>query len=241
MPLRLGYLVVAISLAMSLSNPASPAEPLSFGILSAPPYGIERADKTVSGSNHDIAELIAAKAGLTFSYRLEPLARLISDLKAGKLDLMIMIPAGEMMPFAVAEIMPTSTVVLPKPGSSLTQYDDLKGKTLATLRGGNYDPRLTGNEDVKRYEVDSYALGLRMAKAGRVDGMIGPDFGLYYQVKVEGMQRDDFAPPLILNTRTLTLLGSKSITPELAATLKEAVEELRRSGEANAAADKYVN
>jgi ABC-type amino acid transport substrate-binding protein len=241
MPSRLGCLVAAIGLAVSLSNPASAAEPLSFGILSAPPYGIERADKTVSGSNHDIAELIAAKAGLAFSYRLEPLARLISDLKASKLDLMIMIPGDEMKPFAVAEIMPANTVVLPKPGSSLAQYADLKGKTIATLRGANYDPRLAVDEDVKRYEVDSYVLGLRMAKAGRVDGMIGPDFGLYYQVKVDGMKLGEFGSPLVLNTRTLTLLGSKSITPELAATIKAAVEELRRSGALSAAADKYVN
>jgi hypothetical protein len=89
--------------------------------------------------------------------------------------------------------------------------------------------------------VDSYVLGLRMAKAGRVDGMIGPDFGLYYQVKVEGMKLGEFGSPLVLNTRTLTLLGSKSITLELAATLKAAVEELRCSGALSAAADKYVN
>jgi ABC-type amino acid transport substrate-binding protein len=241
MPLRLRYFIVAAGLAAWLSGPASAAEPLSFGILAAPPYGIEGQDKTVSGSNHDIAELIAAKTGLSFSYRLEPLARLISDLKAGKLDLMIMIPGDEMKPFAVAEIMPTNTVVLPKPGSVLAQYADLKGKTIATLRGGNYDPRLAGDEDVKRYEVDSYLLGLRMAKSGRVDGMIGPDFGLYYQVKIEGMTRDEFGSPLVLNTRTLTLLGSKSIPPELAATLKAAVEELRRSGALSAAADRYVN
>ena len=154
---------------------------------------------------------------------------------------MIMIPGDEMKPFIVAEIMPANTVVLPKPGSSLAQYADLKGKTIATLRGANYDPRLAVDEDVKRYEVDSYVLGLRMAKAGRVDGMIGPDFGLYYQVKVDGMQLGEFGSPLVLNTRTLTLLGSKSITPELAATIKAAVEELRRSGALSAAADKYVN
>ena len=72
---RLEYLVVAIGLVARLSYPAAAAEPLSFGVLAAPPYGIERADKTVSGSNHDIAELIGAKVGLTFNYRLEPLAR----------------------------------------------------------------------------------------------------------------------------------------------------------------------
>jgi polar amino acid transport system substrate-binding protein len=241
MPSKLRSLIVAIGLSVSLPNPVPAAESLSFGILSAPPYGIERADKTVSGSNHDIGELIAAKAGLTFSYRLEPLARLISDLKAGKLDLMIMIPADEMKTFAVADIMPTKTVILPKPGSALAQYDDLKGKTFASLRGGNYDPRFSADQDIKKYEVDSYDLGLRMTKAGRVDGMIGPDFGLYYQAMVEGMKRDDFGPPLVLNTRTLTLLGSKSIAPELAAALKAAVEDLRRSGAAVAAADKYMN
>jgi hypothetical protein len=55
------------------------------------------------------------------------------------------------------------------------------------------------------------------------------------------MKRDEFGTPLILNTRMVTLLGSNSITPELAAKLKAAVEELRSSGAIAAAAAKYVN
>jgi polar amino acid transport system substrate-binding protein len=238
---RLGYLVAAIFLVVRLSYSAAAADPLSFGVLSAPPYGLERADKTVSGSNHDIAELIAAKVGLTFDYRLEPLARLIGDIKTGNLDLMIMIPAEELKPFALAEIMPSNSVVLTKADSSIAQFADLKGKTVAVLRGAVYDQRFASDDDIKKYEVDSYAIGLRMTKGGRVDGMIGPDFGLYYQIMLEGMKRDEFAAPLILNNRMLTLLGSKSITPELAAKLKAAVEELRSSGAITAAAAKYSN
>jgi ABC-type amino acid transport substrate-binding protein len=242
MPSRLGYLIVAIGLVVRLSHPAAAAEPLSFGVLAAPPYGLEHADKTVSGSNHDIGELIAAKVGLTFDYRLEPLARLLNDIKVGKLDLMIMIPSEEIkQQFGVAEIMPSNTVVLTQAGSAIAQFADLKGKTVAVLRGANYDQRFASDDDIKKYEVDSYAIGLRMTKGGRVDGMIGPDFGLYYQILLEGMKRAEFGTPLTLNTRTLCLLGSNSITPELAAKLKVAVEELRSSGAITAAAAKYVD
>jgi ABC-type amino acid transport substrate-binding protein len=237
---RSGFFAVAICLAVQPS-PSSAAEPLSFGVLAAPPYGLERGDKSVSGSNHDIAELIAHKAGLTFTYRLEPLARLISDLKAGKLDLMIMFPSEETKRFALAEIMPNNTVVLPKLGNALPQYSDLKGKTIAGLRGAVYDQQLTADDDVKKYDVDTYLMGLQMTKAGRVDGMIGPDFGLYYQIGLLGMKRDEFGPPLVLNTRMLFLLGSKTIAPELAARLKAAVDELRTTGAIAAAAHKYVD
>ena len=240
MPSRLGYLIVAIGLVVS--NPASAAEPLSFGVLAVPPYGLERADKTVSGSNHDIAELIAAKVGLTMNYRLEPLARLVNDLKAEKLDLMILIPGDDIkQQFALAEIMPSNTVVLSKAGSSIAQYADLKGKTIAVLRGAVYDQRFGSDDDIKKYEVDSYLIGLRMTKGGRVDGMIGPDLGLYYQIMLDGMKRGEFGTPLILNTRMLALLGSKSITPELSTKLKAAVEELRSSGAITAAVAKYVD
>ena len=105
----------------------------------------------MSGSNRDIGALIAAKVGLTFTYRLEPLARLVSDLKVGKLDLMIMFPTDETRPFAVAEIMPNNTVVLPKPGSSFPQFADLKGKTIASLRGAVYDKQFTADESIERY------------------------------------------------------------------------------------------
>lgn len=237
---RLAYIAVALSLALQVS-PVSAAEPLSFGVLSAPPYGLALEDKTVSGSNHDIAELIAAKIGLTFTYRLEPLPRLVSDLKAGKLDLMIMFPTEETKPFALAEIMPNNTVVLPTLGTSIPQYADLKGKTIGGLRGAVYDQQFAADGDVKKYDVESYHMGLQMTKSGRVDGVIGPDFGLYYQLRLEGMKRTEFGPPLVLNTRMLYLLGSKTITPELAAKLKAAVEELRKSGAIAAAANIYVN
>jgi hypothetical protein len=55
------------------------------------------------------------------------------------------------------------------------------------------------------------------------------------------MQRDEFGPPLVLNTRTGFLLASKTIKPELGAKLKAAVEELRNSGAIAAAEAKYVN
>ncbi len=238
---RLGYLIVAIGLGLRLSYPAAAAEPLSFGVLAAPPYGLEREDKTVSGLNRDFAALIAAKVGLTLDYRLEPLARLVSDIRVGRLDLMMMIARDDVKQFVVAEVMPNDTVVVMKPGSSIAQYADLKGKTVAVLRGAIYDQRFASDDEIKKYEVDSYAIGLRMTKGGRVDGMIGPDFGLYYQMGLEGMKRDEFGTPLILNTRMVTLLGSNSITPELAAKLKAAVEELRSSGAIAAAAAKYVN
>jgi ABC-type amino acid transport substrate-binding protein len=241
MPSRLGYLIVAIGLVARLSQPACAAETLSFGVLAVPPYGLERADKTVSGFNRDVAELIAAKVGLAFDYRLEPLARLVNDIKVGRLDLMIMIARDELKQFSLAEIMPNDSVVLTKAGSSIAQYADLKGRTVAVLRSAVYDQRFASDDDIKKYEVDSYTIGLRMTKGGRVDGMIGPDFGLYYQIMLDGMKRDEFGTPLILSTRSLSLLGSKSLTPEFTARLKAAVEELRTSGAIAAAAAKYAD
>jgi polar amino acid transport system substrate-binding protein len=239
--MTLKYFALALGLVLQLPSPLAAAEPLSFGVLVAPPYGLEREDKSVSGLNHDIGALIAAKLGLTFTYRLEPLPRLVSDLKAGKLDLMIMFPSEETQPFALAETMSNNTVVIPKAGNSFPQYADLKGKTIASLRGAFYDAHFVADEDIKKYDVDSYSIGLRMTKAGRIDGMIGPDLGLYYQIRLEGMKPDEFGPPLTLNTRMLNLLASKTITPELAAKLKAAAAELRSSGAFTAAADKYVN
>jgi len=83
-------------------------------------------------------------------------------------------------------------------------------------------------------------MGLQMTMSGRIDGIIGPDFGLYFQMKLEGMKRDQFGPPMILNTRMLYLLGSHSLTAELATKLRTAVEALRDSGAISAVAAKYL-
>jgi ABC-type amino acid transport substrate-binding protein len=237
----LNHFTLVIGLALAWPGAAAADEPLSFGILNVAPYGIARPDGSVGGSNHDIAEVIAARVGLTFNYRLEPLARLISDLKAGKLDLLIMVANDELKSYAVAEVMPNNNVVLPAPGASFPQYDALKGKTIARLRGATYDERFAADDSIQKYDVDSYVLGLRMTKAGRVDGMVGPDFGLYYQVKSDGLKRDQFGPPLVLNTRMLVLHVSRAITPELAAKLAMAVDELRGSGTIAAVVESYLN
>jgi ABC-type amino acid transport substrate-binding protein len=238
---RLTYLALAIGLALAWPGVAPASESFSFGILNVAPYGIARPDGSVGGSNRDIADVIAAKVGLTFDYHLEPLARLISDLKAGKLDLLIMIANDELKSYALADVMPNDNVVLPRPGESFPRYDALNGKTIARLRGATYDERFAADDSIQKYDVDSYVLGLRMTKAGRVDGMVGPDFGLYYQVKSDGLKRDQFGPPLVLNSRMLVLHASRTITPELAAKLKMAVDELRSNGTIAAAVEPYLN
>jgi hypothetical protein len=131
-------------------------------------------------------------------------------------------------------------VILPAPGGAFPQYEALRGMTIARLRGAIYDQRFVDDSDIRKHDVDSYVLGLRMTKAGRVDGMIGPDFGLYYQLKIDGMRRDEFGPPLVLNRRMLVLHGSRTIEPEVAARLKAAIEELGASGALAATAEPYV-
>jgi ABC-type amino acid transport substrate-binding protein len=239
MTLRSGCLALALVLAAPI--PSFADERLSFGVLTAPPYGLEREDKSVGGSNHDIAALIADKTGLTFTYRLEPLPRLVNDLKAGKLDLLIMLPTPETEPYVITEVLANSTVVLPSSSNSFRQFSDLKGKIIGGLRGAVYQQDFADDQDIRKYDVDSYRMGLQMTKSGRIDGMIGPDFGLYYQMKIGGMKRDQFAEPLVLNTRMSALLGASTITPELSTRLRTAVEELRSSGAISAAAAKYVD
>jgi ABC-type amino acid transport substrate-binding protein len=69
--------------------------------------------------------------------------------------------------------MPNSTVVLPHTGNSFQHFADLKGKTIGGLRGAVYDPQFAADEDIRKYDVDSYRMGLQMAKSGRIDGSSG--------------------------------------------------------------------
>jgi polar amino acid transport system substrate-binding protein len=229
-----------LTLVMMWGEAARAGEALSFGIMTAAPYGITREDNSISGSNHDIAEVIAEKAGVEFTFRLEPLPRLISDLKVGRLDVMIMFPTDETRPYAIAPIMPNNTVIIPTLGQSLQKYDDLKGKTIAGLRGAVYDQQFSADESVRKYDVDTYVMGLRMTTGGRVDGIIGPDFGLFYQMKLQGMRKEEFGAPLVINTRMLFLLASSKVAPDLVQRLKAATDQVRENGAIAAAASRYA-
>jgi ABC-type amino acid transport substrate-binding protein len=230
----------AFAIALSLAPCVRASETLSFGVVTAPPYGMERKDKSVGGCNRDMAELIAGRAGLKFAYRLEPLPRLISDLKLGKLDLMIMLSSQETRKYTVADILPARTLVLPALGQTLRDYGDLKGKTFAGLRGAIYNQRIAEDDQIGKYYVDSYLTGLRMTAGGRIDGVIGADLGLLYQMKTEGLESDMFGPPLVLEENTVALFGTPKLERALVARLKTATEDLRDSGALAAAAEKYL-
>jgi ABC-type amino acid transport substrate-binding protein len=230
----------AFAIALFLPPCARAAQTLSFGVVTAPPYGMQHRDKSVGGCNRDMAELIARRAGLEFAYRLEPLPRLVSDLKLGRLDLMIMLSSQETRKYAVAEILPTRTVIIPALGQTLRDYGDLKGKTFAGLRGAIYDQRFAEDGEIGKYHVDSYITGLRMTAAGRVDGMIGPDFGLLYQMKTEGWGSGQFGPPLVLEETMVALLAAPTLERDVIARLKTATEDLRASGALAEAAEKYL-
>ena len=235
-------IVLAMTGLLATAAPSRAEQPLHFGIIQAEPFGMTR-DGVQGGIVHDLAQAISQAAGIPFTYTLLPLPRLLDALGSGTVDATILLPAEKTLQItdALAEVVPVVNIVLPKAGLPLARYEDLQGRTIGILRGGNYDDRFAADPGIRKHEIPSYASGVSMVKEGRIDGMIGPEIGLYYDLKKAGVSRSDFSPHYVVNTRPLVLLVGKAMTdPATRARLKEASEAINRSGSAAGIVEGYL-
>jgi ABC-type amino acid transport substrate-binding protein len=140
---------------------------------------------------------------------------------------------------APAELLVNVVLMLDK--GNYTKLGDRHGKTIAMVRGANYDDAFMADAAIKKYEVEDYVMGVKMAHAARVDGVVGPQIALYYQMKMLGIKREEFAPPLVLNARMSTFfIAKQKADPALVAQLKKGIDAFRDSGAFEAIVDKYT-
>lgn len=170
--------------------------------LGFPPYGIEGSPQ--SGFYYDLANKVVTRAGYTPENDIQPYARIIKGLKANHVDMTIMFEYEDLKKH-VAYIAPIPTlqiVIMGKKGKKFEAIRDLKGKTLAYLRGANFRSGLENDPEVNIYEITDFPQGVRMLSLERVDAIIGPSdpiIGAAYQL---GIPQNFFGKPLIVSEKT---------------------------------------
>lgn len=181
-----------------------------------PPYGIQD-ESGPGGIYYDIANLIAIEAGLESNNYIYPYARIVNELKSGQTDLTIMIKYEELEAHVVyiAPLPPLQTVVVGLRGSDISSIEDLKGKTLAYLRGAQFSDVIDNDQEINKQDTRDFVQGAEMLVFGRVDGIVGPlDPILRALAEVEnGAYVLD--EPLVVSERTPWLQMSKKSLGQL--------------------------
>lgn len=219
------------------------AEPLKVAILDLPPMAYAGTDKKPTGVYVELAEALSAKSGVPITITVTPLPRVLAGLEDGSYDATVVLelPKANELAEKVAKLISFDNIVMGTKGGPLSNYDSLKGKSIANLRNFVYDPKFNSDPDIKKVESNSYEMNVNLLKAGRVDGMVGPDLGLLWQIKQMGMKADDFSAPVVLNTKTVHFyLSNKSKNAETAAKISAAAAALSAEKAFEAIVAKYT-
>lgn len=232
-----------IFLAMALLPFSLSAQTLRIETIGVAPFGFTGPDGKPTGMMYEISNRIAQEAGIPFTNEIVPYARTIFDLKNGTADFVLRFSNDQLPEIAipVGSVISMPTIIIFPAGSSYKTLNDFHGKTVALLRGGKFDERFDNDSGIKKYEANDYGQMLKMLTAGRIDGAIGTNVGLYFSAQELGIKPETLAAPLVLNKKDFLLHFSKmnGSTPVMNA-LKAALEKLKKSGEIKKIVSKYM-
>lgn len=233
-------LFLTVTLVVLSATPAM-SDHLRILTLEQAPYGyMENGSPT--GLLYDIGNAIAEEAGLAAENRFVKLERGIEEISLGRADIFIIFPNPNIL--AVAEnlgsVLPLETVILGRSGVDFSSIGDLAGKSVASLRGAQYDARLSQMETVTVLPIKSYVNGLKMVANKRADAIVGPIYGLESSMKANGLSRDLFGTPLVLHVLHANVYYSVHGDAERASKVRAAIAHLKRDGIIQALLAKYA-
>jgi len=204
------------------------AETLRIVTINLPPYGyVENGHDT--GLNYELCNLIAFEAGFEPENRIVPLARGVEDIASGKADIILMFPNPKINAVSknLGLILPMETVIFGRAGSVYRSLKDVRGKTVATVRGAKYDDRVTKKSGIILYPTESYSQSLKMLLANRVDAIIGPKLGLYFTANKNGYPKHVFGTPLVLSVAPGSVFISNKTPEDIAARVAAAMDRIK--------------
>lgn len=222
---------------------AAARPPLKVSAMSVLPLGMLDAGGRPTGMYADIGAELVRDAGFAAEVAVVPLPRAIAQLAAGQADLLIAFETGPIAEAAIPlyYVTDVDVIVTGLRGSSFNGLSDLRGKTLGQQRGADYDPRVTNDASIRKYEVTDTPQLLRMLLAGRVDAVIANRNTLLYYLKSVGMDRGQLGNFMLVKRRQSWLWYSRKTYDEATALrLKTALQRMHASGALDAIYHRYV-
>jgi polar amino acid transport system substrate-binding protein len=174
--------------ALALGARARGAEALTAAVIDLPPWTQRCASGRVGGVMSALFGQLAQFSGVAITVEPLPFARALVLLEQGRATLTVALRTDDMERIALplATIATEDVIVVGKVGAPWRARADLRGKVVAVLRGAAYPAEVVMDTRVTRYEVVSYAQGVSMLEAGRVDAVLGVRTSLLYALRQHG-------------------------------------------------------
>ncbi len=206
------------------------AQPLKMVTFDAYPWGFLNEEGTPDGILTEIGNRILAEAGLSHENVLLPYVRAVKYVEIGEADLILVFSNEtlEQKAVNVAPVFSLTTGIIGLAGIRYASLQDLHGKTVVYMRGGEYDEAFRNDSKITKDAVTDYEEEVKMLLNRRVDAAIGVLENFYMVARKLGYPQEQFGEPLVLNTRVVYLfLATKRANTDVIRTLKSAVETLK--------------
>lgn len=238
---RTGLLLFLSASLIAFIPAASAREALRTSLLHTEPWGYyappsETSPKgqpsVPSGIMVEIADTVSRESGLPLAPRLKAYGRMWREVKAGETDLVFAIRSPERDAYVryAGHLFDFSAIVIARPGTPLTTYDDLRPLRIGVLSDIHLHQRFDSDTQLRKVEVRDYETMVDMLLAGRLDAVAGNSVSLTYLLHKRRQPLTAW-PRMVL--QKLEVWAQVSLrSPHLgdSAKIAETVERLRAKG-----------
>lgn len=217
---------------------------LYVSTMDVPPWGFTSWSGAPKGLVIDTFNYIGEELNLTMVHRLVPFSRGMFDLETGDADLWIGFPNKDVEKSSVriGNFALLNTIIVGVAGTEFNSLEDFHGKTVATLQGAQYDSLFLNDPEIVKYPTQNYRQSFQMLFTGRVDGVVGPEVGLYYILREMGRDRSQLGEPLYLESRDAYIFYSKQkIDPEIKSKIEDFTASKKYQDQIRIIFESYIN
>ena len=242
--IRILTVVIIAMLSMAVSVHSEDSKRIEIRTIDIRPYGIKtEPESKPSGIYYDFANLLASEAGYQINNYIAPYARIILELQSGQTDLSILFKYKKLEDHViyVAPLPSLETVVIGLKDTHFKSMEDLKGRSLAYLRGAKFSDAIDNDPAITSIETVDFNQGIKLLAVGRVDAIIGPIEPILNAAVKLGKDRNFFGKPFVVSERTPWVQISKKSAERInVEELRTHFQTIKMRGDLNKIRQKYT-
>ncbi len=234
MTMRQSIAALMSILVLAIAGKPIDAETVRFATFDFAPYALRDDPDGRLGLFVDIDRAIAARANITITDRVLPIARALKDLERGVSDCSVFVLTSwsEDNFIPVAQINDRlETVIVTRRGLTINSIEDLHGHRLAIPRGSFRDLPISTDPEIRQVFTNGYEQSVRLLKAGRTDAIAGSELSILHYLSIEKMNREDIGEVFPFERKQLWLQCARDqLSSEMISKLQQATDSLRMEG-----------
>lgn len=166
----------------------------------------------IAGFHADFLNALEKKTGICINKKLLPYARAKRSIVLGGHDGGILASSTDLdnKVIYVAKLLISKTIVIPKKGLTLNNYNDLSNIIIGKVRGAKLDEKVDNDENILFVELSNYQHGLEMLKKGRIDAIAGNNLGLTVIHELNMVEDVNLSGKFVLGQREVWFLLSNT-------------------------------